>query len=240
MKINKKIFAVLVILNLSFYSVFAEREEGENEGQRRVSPTAQERLFCPTTKTIIRRGHKGDEVKTIQKILREKLNLSDNDLLVTGSFGKVTEKYIKEFQKRNNILPTGMVGNLTRKKIYENCVPAPIETPSSTSTTTPVTLNGRYKDGTYVVNGIYNSPGGLDNINYSITLKKDKVSNIVVTNGANDRTSKFYQNDFIASIPSVVVGKDLLNLKIGVVSGASLTSQSFNDALSKIRTQALN
>lgn len=248
-KSYSKILAALVILNLSFLTAFAENERGEDRNEREDEGIRKIENFCPTLKTNLRKGSHGDEVKNLQKFLKQKFNLSDNDFVVTGTFGKITEKYVKEFQKRNSVSTTGTVGNLTRKKLLENCstttlpttpTPTPVPIPLPATTTTPITFNNKYKDGVYNVTTSYNSPGGLDNLGVSMTLLKDKVVNVIVTNGAKDGTSRSYQNEFIASISSLVIGKNISTLSLGVVSGASLTSRSFNDALNKIRTQALN
>lgn len=256
--LTKKLIAPAILLSLSFYTAFADRDErgedrhdskekNENEHERENKKSKN----CQAIIRELRRGYtdrntNGDVTK-LQKFLKEELKLSDADFLPTGYFGKLTEKYVREFQKRNLISTTGIIGKVSRKKISDKCINIlpPINsgtttiptlpTSTSTSATTTTTL---FKDGTYSVNTSYNSPGGMDDLGVSVTILGDKVTAVKVTNGAHDSTSVRYQNNFISNISSVVVGQKIGTLKIGVISGASLTSRSFNDALNKIRTQS--
>lgn len=54
--------------------------------------------------TTIKKGSKGEDVKTLQK----KLNL-----IADGIFGPLTEEAVKEFQKKNNLTADGIVGPKT-------------------------------------------------------------------------------------------------------------------------------
>ena len=56
----------------------------------------------------IRKGSRGEAVKTLQK----KLNL-----LADGIFGPLTEEAVKEFQKANGLTVDGIVGNKTWEKL---------------------------------------------------------------------------------------------------------------------------
>jgi uncharacterized protein with FMN-binding domain len=122
----------------------------------------------------------------------------------------------------------------------------PVQNENNTNTTPtkptskPVTSTSKYKDGSYSVTTQYMSPGGLDNLGVTLAIAKDKITSVSIQNGASDRTSANYQNRFSSGIQSAVIGQNLASLSIDVVSGASLTSNSFNDALSQIRAQAKN
>ena len=59
---------------------------------------------------LIKKGHKGREVKEIQKAL----NLEDD-----GIFGSDTEKAVKKFQKENNLKDDGVVGEKTYQKLLK-------------------------------------------------------------------------------------------------------------------------
>lgn len=109
-------------------------------------------------------------------------------------------------------------------------------TPTETASSTPVSSS--YKDGNYNVVTDYMSPGGPDQLGIDLTLKGNVITSVKVTNMAGDSTSKMYQNKFISGINSAVVGKNISDLKIGVVSGASLASNAFNKALVEVRTKA--
>lgn len=57
-------------------------------------------------------GSKGNDVKTLQRRL---------NLIVDGTFGKITEEAVKQFQKQNGLLVDGIVGPTTWTKLgYAN------------------------------------------------------------------------------------------------------------------------
>lgn len=113
---------------------------------------------------------------------------------------------------------------------------------SSTSTggnlpetpTTPVA----YADGTYSATGTYESPAGTESVEVQLTLAKDLVTAVTVTPQAKDASGQIYQGMFAQGISAVVVGKDLNTLLVAKVSGSSLTSGGFADALAKIKAAA--
>ncbi|MFH1894502.1 MAG: peptidoglycan-binding protein [Patescibacteria group bacterium] len=66
----------------------------------------------------LRVGMSGDDIKTLQELLA-----SDPDIypegLITGYFGKLTEKAVKKFQKKACIETVGLVGPQTMRRINE-------------------------------------------------------------------------------------------------------------------------
>jgi uncharacterized protein with FMN-binding domain len=119
-------------------------------------------------------------------------------------------------------------------------VPVTEET-NGTTTTASINVNlstSPYKDGTYSATGSYVSPGGPDNVNVSVTLADGIITDATVTSGANDPTSAHYQGIFIANYKPLVVGKNIDDVVLSKVSGSSLTSGGFNDALTKIKAEA--
>lgn len=113
----------------------------------------------------------------------------------------------------------------------------PTTTPSTSGTTTPSTQS-TYKDGTYTATGSYMSPGGMDQVGVTLTLKNDIVTDVSVSPMAGDNTSERYQAMFVAGYKQYVVGKDIDKVKLDKVSGASLTPIGFNEAITKIEAQA--
>jgi uncharacterized protein with FMN-binding domain len=117
---------------------------------------------------------------------------------------------------------------------------------AATSTNTPVaqttapsaTTSGMYKDGTYMAAGSYDSPGGKQTIKVSITIASNTVSSSTVQGQAQDGVAQIYQSDFTNGYKKFVDGKKLGDIKISHVSGSSLTSQGFNNALKQIENQA--
>ena len=119
-------------------------------------------------------------------------------------------------------------------------------TESTTKTTTPAAdtstnasaTTSTYKDGRYTATGSYDSPGGTETITVHITLASDDVTATSADSGANDPTAQQFQDEFISGYKSLVVGKALSSIHLSHVSGSSLTSQGFNSALDKIKSQA--
>jgi uncharacterized protein with FMN-binding domain len=95
-----------------------------------------------------------------------------------------------------------------------------------------------YKDGTYEAEGSYQSPGGSESVGVSITLAGDVVTAVTVTPEAKSGNSKQYQTAFAGGISGEVVGKKIDDLKVSKVSGSSLTSGGFNQALETIKSEA--
>lgn len=106
------------------------------------------------------------------------------------------------------------------------------------SSNTGATQASSLKDGTYVATGSYDSPGGTESITISVTLKNGTITDTSAMSGANDHDAQEFQNQFIASYKSSVVGKPINGMRMGRVSGSSLTAQGFNNALSQIIQQA--
>lgn len=100
------------------------------------------------------------------------------------------------------------------------------------------TGQSEYKDGTYTSNISYMSPGGKDSLGVTLTIKDGVVTNSSLKLGPGDQGSTFYQGQFESGYKSVVVGKKLSDLKLDRVSGASLTTAGFNEAVVNIRAQA--
>ena len=96
---------------------------------------------------------------------------------------------------------------------------------------------GAVADGTYEGSGSYANPGGVSEVDVTMTIADGKVSEVSVKPGATG-TSLQYQNKFISGIAAEVVGKSLDEIKVSKVSGSSLTSQGFNQALDQIKAEA--
>ena len=112
---------------------------------------------------------------------------------------------------------------------------------TSTSSATPsatATQTAGYKDGTYSTTASYATPGGVEQMGVSLTLKNGIITDSTVSAVAIDRESRGYQNDFIAAYKGQVVGKSIDAVSLSRVSGASLTSRGFNSALTTIKSQA--
>jgi hypothetical protein len=114
------------------------------------------------------------------------------------------------------------------------------DTSNTIHSTPPVdtTKKNAYKDGTYAAVGSYMSPGGLDKLGVTLTLKSDRVTEVSLDMQPGDRTSDRYQNIFAANYKQYVIGKDISTLNLNKVSSSSLTPKGFNDAVAQIKLQA--
>ncbi len=94
-----------------------------------------------------------------------------------------------------------------------------------------------YTDGTYEATGSYANPGGESSVDVTLTVADNAVTEVEVAPGASG-TSLSYQQQFIAGIDQEVVGKSLNDIEVTKVSGSSLTSGGFNEALAQIKSEA--
>lgn len=107
-------------------------------------------------------------------------------------------------------------------------------TPAASSSATA----SAYKDGTYKASGSYDSPGGDETVNVTLTLKDGVVTDSTVTTSGNNPTGKMYQAKFVSGYKSQVTGKSIDSITLTKVSGSSLTPEGFNNAVAKIKTEA--
>lgn len=95
-----------------------------------------------------------------------------------------------------------------------------------------------YADGTYEATGGYTSPGGPETVAVSLTLADGVVTAVEVTPEATNATSRQYQTQFASGIADEVVGVAIDDLDVTTVSGSSLTSGGFMDAVAQISADA--
>lgn len=110
--------------------------------------------------------------------------------------------------------------------------------PSATSTASAADSGSTYKDGTYTADGSYQTPETVEKITVALTVSQDMVTKVEVTGDPQASETKHYQSQFIGGIAAQVVGKKLDDISVSRVSGSSLTSKGFNQALATIRTEA--
>lgn len=113
--------------------------------------------------------------------------------------------------------------------------PMPKETTTAPVTTTSAETMAKGK--TYQATGAYTSPGGPETIGVKLTVENGLVTDVVVTPNATNPGSIKWETAFAGGIKEEIVGKPLVDLKVGKVSGSSLTGTGFNDALAKIKAQ---
>ena len=96
-----------------------------------------------------------------------------------------------------------------------------------------------YADGTYLAEADYLAPSGMETISVSLTLAADVVTAVTVVGDATDHEAQEFQGRFADGIAAEVVGREIADLSVTRVSGASLTSGGFNTAVETIRSEAL-
>jgi uncharacterized protein with FMN-binding domain len=106
-------------------------------------------------------------------------------------------------------------------------------------TTVDNDTSASYADGTYSAEGDYVSPAGPSKVTVEITLADDVVTAVTVTPLSTDSTAKGFQTQFADGIAAVVEGQDIDTLSVSRVGGSSLTSAGFDDAVEKIKAEAL-
>lgn len=106
------------------------------------------------------------------------------------------------------------------------------------TTTLDTNIPSAYKDGVYTSTGSYMSPGGKDEIDVTVTLAKNVITDVSIVSKPGDDVSKKYMKVFADNYKTQVVGKNLSEIKLDKVSGSSLTPIGFNDAISQIRQKA--
>lgn len=120
--------------------------------------------------------------------------------------------------------------------------------PSATSATTSGASTGSssaaagtsaYQDGTYSADGTYVSPNGQETVGVQLTLAAGKVTAVEITQHPSNPNTRKFQGEFAGGIAAQVVGKSIDDLNVSKVAGSSLTSGGFNDAVSKIKSEAM-
>ena len=111
---------------------------------------------------------------------------------------------------------------------------ATVESSAAASGTAP----SAYTDGEYSAFGSYQSPGGRQEVGVTVTLSNSVITALTLDTSQTKGTSAEFQGKFASGIDALVVGKSIDELDVSKVSGSSLTSGGFNDAIEQIKTEA--
>lgn len=111
-------------------------------------------------------------------------------------------------------------------------------TDSSSSSPSADSNATTYADGTYTADGSYQTPETVESVSVTLTIADGVVKEVKVTGDPQAPETKEYQAKFIDGISDEVVGVALDDLKVSRVSGSSLTSGGFNQAVESIKEQA--
>lgn len=119
------------------------------------------------------------------------------------------------------------------------CAAGAATTDTGTDTGTTTSTDESYTDGTYTADGSYQSPNGTESIGVTLTIADDVVTAVEIETRPTNPTTDQYQSLFADGIADEVVGVDIDQLNVTVVSGSSLTSGGFRDAVAAIKAEAL-
>ena len=108
----------------------------------------------------------------------------------------------------------------------------------SAATSGAAGATGEYKSGEYSATGRYVSPGGPQQIGVTVTLDNSTITALTLDTSQTKGTSKEFQGKFAGGIDALVIGKNIDGLDVHKVSGSSLTSGGFNDAIEQIKSEA--
>ncbi|GAA2182565.1 hypothetical protein GCM10009785_22360 [Brooklawnia cerclae] len=90
----------------------------------------------------------------------------------------------------------------------------------------------------YRVSGEDNPPGGPEPFEVEVTLDENVITAVTFTPQATNSESNRFQRIFAKQISDQVLGKTLDEARAVRISGASLTSEGFAEALAQIEQQA--
>ena len=93
-----------------------------------------------------------------------------------------------------------------------------------------------YRDGEYSATGWYGSLPSHHDV--TLTIENDAIIAVKITTPAEDETSLGYQQRFAAALPSTIIGRNLDEISVDRLAGASGCSEGFMDALSKVKASA--
>lgn len=131
--------------------------------------------------------------------------------------------------------------SITNDEIPTTSSPNPTTNQPSTSESETITEStSAYSDGTYGAIGVYSSPGGQEDIEVTLTVANDIVTDVEIGIRATGGRSRNYQELFAEGIEGEVVGQNVDDISLSIVNGSSLTPTGFNNALLIIKSQASN
>lgn len=130
---------------------------------------------------------------------------------------------------------------MSNNKTDESNTPTASVSPSSSvaeTTNTNASTSSSYKDGTYTATGSYQTPGGRESIDVTVTLSGGTITEATVEQNAISGEAEEYQSKFVSGYKSQVVGKKINEVSLTRVAGSSLTPNGFNSAIDDIESQA--
>lgn len=99
----------------------------------------------------------------------------------------------------------------------------------------------KYNEGTFAADIVFPSPAGDENLGVKLEIEGDQITSVDTSfQASHDHSQAIQDKLFAPGIGGAVVGKNIEEADLRfVVNGASLHSIAFNDALKRIREEAL-
>ncbi|GAB4142622.1 MAG: hypothetical protein Fur0024_5260 [Patescibacteria group bacterium] len=97
-----------------------------------------------------------------------------------------------------------------------------------------------YKDGIYNVSTTYRADHDINTVEFQVEIENDKVKSVAINQKKVKRSSVWYIQDVEDSAQSKWVGKNFDSINSIYVSGATITSRAFNNAIKTIKSSAKN
>jgi len=120
---------------------------------------------------------------------------------------------------------------------------SPVSTDASTAqaTTKPTTITSTPKalTGTFHEKTSYQTPESSENVDFVFVVTAGSVTGLTLEATPTESKSQQYQSKFMDAITSKVVGMKIADLgTFDRVGGASLTTDAFNQAVARLKTQS--
>lgn len=151
------------------------------------------------------------------------MNINKNSFIVLGLvFGVSVLLYVLDVP----ISPTAL-----------DQIPTVIPTsvaPQSQTTPSSVPVTNIYRQ--YIENIQYFVKRRAETMTVQIYLDGQIVTDLNLTQVASNGESQQYQDDFAAEVKTLVIGKNINEIQVTRIAGASYTSNAFMEALSKIKS----
>jgi len=97
-----------------------------------------------------------------------------------------------------------------------------------------------FKDqaGAYNATVNYDTPGGLETNTFKLIIRDGRIIQFEMGATTKTEASVYFQQGFQNEMKKMIVGRKLADFAtVDVVSGASLTTAAFNDAISRLKSQ---
>jgi uncharacterized protein with FMN-binding domain len=166
---------------------------------------------------------------------------SKQDLIVTLSVLLVVVFVVTGVILNNKKISSAVSGGeaITSTPLATTTTAVAAHTPPDVSiTSTTASSTSQYKDGIYSSTSSFETPGDNADITVKVLLQNGVITDTETSVSSGSRESRYYASEFVNSYKSLVVGKSLADIRLSRVSGASLTTQGFNQAITLIQTQA--